>query len=107
MTRPVTVAPSRMASGGSVMPTLTWYVRLAGSAWGETSRTRPVAFTCGSLVSAISTTGSRGPVRISCSGTSKTASRPPCTRDLDNHCPGTDHFARFGADRGDRTGGIG
>ena len=45
--RPVTVAPRRMASGGSMMPTLTWKVRVAASAWGATSRTRPVAFTFG------------------------------------------------------------
>ena len=32
---------------------------------------------------------------------------PALARDLHNHPPGTDHFARFGADRGDRTGGIG
>ena len=59
--RPVTVAPSRMASGGSEMPTLTWNVRVTASACGEISRTRPVAFTCGSLLRAISTSGSRGP----------------------------------------------
>ena len=29
------------------------------------------------------------------------------TRELHNHLPGTDDFARFGADRGDRTRGIG
>ena len=44
-----------------MMPTLTWNVRVAGSACGATSRTRPVAFTRGSLVSAISTTGRAGP----------------------------------------------
>ena len=53
------------------------------------------------------TTGSRGPVRMSCSGTSKTASRPPSRASCHNHLPGTNHFARFGADRGDRTWGIG
>src|SRR4051812_28826687 len=49
--------------------------RVVASAWGATSRTRPVARTVGSLVRAICTGGSRGPVRMSC--TSKTASRPP------------------------------
>ena len=32
---------------------------------------------------------------------------PALTRDLNNHSPGTDHFARFGPDSGDRTGSIG
>ena len=41
--RPVTVAPSRIAAGGSVSPTLTSKVRVTGSACGATSRTRPVA----------------------------------------------------------------
>ena len=54
---PVTVDPSASAWGGSMMPTLTWNVRVAASACGATSRTRPVARTDGSLVSAICTSG--------------------------------------------------
>ena len=49
-TRPVTVAPSRIASGGSVRPTFTSKVLVTGSACGPTSRTRPVAVTEGSSV---------------------------------------------------------
>src|SRR4029453_6706549 len=70
---PVIVEPSSIAGGGAMMPTFTWNVLVAGSACGEPSRTRPVARTDGSLLSAICTTGSRGPVRISCSDTSNTA----------------------------------
>ena len=40
--RPITVAPSRIASGGSVRPTLTSKVRVTGLACGATSRTRPL-----------------------------------------------------------------
>jgi hypothetical protein len=36
--RPVTVAPSSIAAGGSFRPTLTAKVRVTGSAWGATSR---------------------------------------------------------------------
>jgi hypothetical protein len=51
LTLPVTVAPSRIASGGSLSPTLTANVRVTGSACGATSRTRPVAVTLGSSAS--------------------------------------------------------
>ena len=40
--RPVTVAPSSIAGGGSVSPTRTSNVRVTGSACGATSRTRPL-----------------------------------------------------------------
>ena len=50
--RPTTVEPRRMAAGGSVSPTLTSNVRVTGSAWGETSRTRPAAVTVGIVVQA-------------------------------------------------------
>ena len=43
--RPVTVAPSRIAGGGSVNPTLIAKVRVTGSACGAISRTRPVVVT--------------------------------------------------------------
>ena len=43
--RPVTVVPRRIAAGGLVSPTLTLKVPVAGSARGETSRTRPAAVT--------------------------------------------------------------
>ena len=38
---PVTVEPSRSPAGGSISPTRTWNVPVAGSARGDTSRTRP------------------------------------------------------------------
>ena len=105
--RPVTVAPSRMASGGSVMPTLTWKVRVAGSAWGATSRTRPVALTCGSSVRAIShhRVARAGPDELL--GHVEDGVAPALARELHDHLPGTDHLARFGADRGDRARAIG
>ena len=74
--RPTTVEPSRMAAGGSVSPTLTSKVLVTGSAWGETSRTRPVAVTAGSSVRLTVITGSLGADRNSWAGTSNTASRP-------------------------------
>ena len=49
--RPVTVAPSRMAAGGSMRLTRTLNVRVTGSACGSTWRTRPCAVTEGSSVS--------------------------------------------------------
>jgi pimeloyl-ACP methyl ester carboxylesterase len=57
---PVTVEPRRIASGGSLRPTLTWKVRVTGSACGDTSRTRPVAVTVGSEPSVTVTSGSTG-----------------------------------------------
>ena len=48
--RPVTVAPSSIAGEGSVNPTFTTKFRVAGSACGATSRTRPCAVTFGSSV---------------------------------------------------------
>ncbi len=45
--RPVTVLPRRMAGGGSISRTRTAKVPVTGSARGETSRTRPIALTCG------------------------------------------------------------
>src|SRR5262245_6007884 len=74
---PVTVDPRRIASGGSASPTLTWKVRVTGSAWGESSRTRPVARTPGSEVNDTVTSGSTGvAASITRAGTPKTASRP-------------------------------
>ena len=70
-----------------MMPTLTRKVRVAGSAWGATSRTRLVALSFGSSVRAISTTGSRGAVRRIWAGTSKTASRPAWSATSAIVCP--------------------
>ena len=105
--RPVTVAPSRMASGGSMMPTLTWNVRVAESAWGAISRTRPVAFTCGSLLRAISTSGSRGPDSNELLRDVEDGVAAALTCELHNHLPGVDDFARLGADGGDGARGVG
>jgi hypothetical protein len=96
---PVTVEPSSIAGGGSIMPTLTWNVLVAQSACGETSRTRPVARTDGSLVSAICTTGSCGHIEHSVASA--------LTRDVHDHLSGVDHLARLGAGRGHHAGGIG
>ena len=96
--RPVTVAPSRIAAGGSVNPTFTSNVRVTGSACGATSRTRPRAVTAGSSVRLTLTCGSRGAERSTWPGTSNTASRPPfgrATRMIT--LPGLHHFAGLGA----------
>ena len=85
--RPVTVAPSRIAAGGSVRPTLTSKVRVTGSACGATSRTRPAAVTAGSSVRLTVISGSAGAERINCAGTSKTASRPSCRASVTIICP--------------------
>src|SRR3984885_10367410 len=74
--RPVTVAPSRMAGGGSLTATRTLNVRVTGSACGSTCRTRPFAVTLGSSVRAMITSASPGAVRNTWAGTSKTASQP-------------------------------
>src|SRR5262249_9190617 len=75
--RPTTVVPRRMAAGGSFRPTLTSKVRVTGSAWGATSRTRPVTVTAGSSFSDTVTSGFFGADRIAGAGTSKTASLAP------------------------------
>src|SRR5262249_59362070 len=72
VTTPVTVAPSRISSGGSLKPTLTSNVRVTGSAWGATVRIRPRAFTFGSLVKLTRNSGSLGPDRMNWAGTWKT-----------------------------------
>ena len=96
-----------MASGGSEMPTLTWNVRVAASACGEISRTRPVAFTCGSLLRAISTSGSRGPDSNELLRDVEDGVAAALTRELHNRLPGVDDFARLGADSGDGARGVG
>ena len=58
---PVTVEPRRMAAGGLASPTRTWKVRVTGSAWGATSRTRPMVLTLGSLLRATVTSSSAEP----------------------------------------------
>ena len=85
--RPTIVEPKRMAAGGSVRPTLTSKVRVTGSAWGETSRTRPVAVTVGSSVRLTVINGSLGAERNTCAGTSNTASRPSLRATRTIMCP--------------------
>ncbi len=75
--RPTTAEPRRMAGGGSMSPTRTRNVPVTGSARGETSRTRPLAVTFGSLVSATVISGLRGALSFTTDGTSNTASLPP------------------------------
>src|SRR5215510_16225477 len=62
--RPVTVAPSRIAGGGSVKPTLIAKVRVTGSACGAIARTRPAVVTFGSSVRLTVIRGSPGAVRM-------------------------------------------
>ena len=105
--RPVTVAPSRMALGGSLTLTLTLNVRVTGSACGSTWRTRPFAVTAGSSVRATMIVGIRG-------------SRPDHLRrhveygvpslpagHLEDHLSGLHDFPQLGAPGGDRSGDVG
>ena len=80
--RPVTVAPSRMAGGRIVDADAHLEGAGDGSACGSTWRTRPLAVTDGSSVRAIMMSASAGAVRITCAGTSKTASQPGVARHL-------------------------
>ena len=89
------------------MPTLTWKVRVVASAWGATSRTRPVARTVGSLVRAISHQRIARARPHELLGHVEDGVASALTRELHDHLPGMDHFARLGADRGDRARGIG
>ena len=107
MMRPVTVAPSRMASGrigdadldlvrpGSGVGLGRDFPHAAGGLHlrvvGQRDLDQRVARACPDQLF--------GHVEHGVAST--------VTRDLGDHPPGTDHFARFGADRGDRTGGIG
>ena len=79
------------------MATLTWKVRVLESAWGATWRTWPVACTCESSLRASATTGSRGPVRMSCSGMSKTASSFVMPGQLHDRLSGLHDLAGIGA----------
>ena len=97
--RPVTVAPSRIAGGGSVKPTLTSKVRVTGSACGATSRTRPLAVTDGSSVKLTVICGSLGAERISWAGTSNTASRPSWRASRTTICPAWTTSPGRGSDR--------
>ena len=75
--RPETTEPSSIPDGGLSSPTRTVNVPVIGLAWGETSRTTPVALMRGSSVRLISTGVCRDATRSTCGGTSNTASVPP------------------------------
>ena len=86
--RPMTVAPSRIAGGGSVRPTLTSNVRVTGLACGATSRTRPLRRDRRIVGQADGDLRDRSaPTRINCAGTSKTASRPSLRASRTIICP--------------------
>ena len=103
---PETVAPRRMASGQGSSPTLTWKLRVTGSACGATSRTRPVVRTAGSSVSAMLIGASREAWRIRLAGTSNTASAPSSCATRDDHLAGPHDLAGLGALGGDGARGI-
>src|SRR3954447_3663397 len=69
LSRPVTVAPRRSASDGLSSAIRTVWVRVTGSAWGETSRTRPTAVMSGAPARATLITGSFGADRTPASAT--------------------------------------
>ena len=104
---PFTVEPSRIASGGSVRPTLTWKVRVTGSACGATSRTRPIVVTLGIVGQAYRDLriAWRGPQHLGGHVEHRVASTLP--RELHDHLSRLHHLARFRAAGGYRSGGIG
>ena len=104
---PVTAAPSRKASPGLVSPTLTRNVLVTGSAWGETSRTRPLAVAAGSplSVTVIGASGHGAAQHAFGNFENGVASVPP--RQLHDHAARLDDLARFGADGRDDAGRIG
>ena len=102
--RPLTVAPRNMAGGGSIRLTRTRNVRVIGSAWGSTCRTRPIAVTEGSSVRDTVILGSAGAERITWAGTSNTASRPSWRATWKTVWPGLHDLAGFGGSRRDRAG---
>ena len=86
---------------------LTWNVRVTGSACGETVRTRAFAVTEGSSASAMVIVASGGAARRTWAGTSNTASRPSCPRDGEDRLSRLHDLARLGGSRGDRPLDVG
>ena len=87
-------------------PTLTSKVRVTGSACGATSRTRPFAVTDGSSVRMTLISGRRRrPDHLRRHVEHGVA--PVLAGDLEDHLPGLNDFARFGAARGDGAGDVG
>ncbi len=86
--RPTTVAPSRIAAGGSIILTRTRKVRVRGSACGSTSRTRPIAVTLGSSIRATVIFESGGAEGSIWAGMSNTASHPISRATRKIICPG-------------------
>ena len=104
--RPVTVAPSRISGGGWERPTLTSKVRVVGSAWAATSRTRPVALMLGSSVrkTSIIGIGRRGADHLRRHVEHRVT--PALARQPDDHLAGLHDLARLGPDRGHHALGI-
>ena len=88
-------------------PTLTSKVRVTGSAWGETSRTRPLAVTFGSVPSDLRCrTGSLVRRLKQLAGYIESSIPPIFSRHANNHLAGLYHLARLGAGRRYNPGGI-
>ena len=105
--RPVTVAPSRMALGGSLTLTLTLKVRVTGSACGSTWRTRPFAVTAGSSVRATMIVGIRRSRPYHLGRHIEYGVPSLLAGHLEDHLSGLHDFPRFRAPGGDRSGDIG
>ena len=104
--RPVTVAPSRIAGGGSVRPTLTSKVRVTGLACGATSRTRPRAVTDGSSVRLTVISGSLGADADDLRRHVEDRVAPVLARKLDDHLAGLHDLAGARAGRGHDARGV-
>ena len=106
LTLPVTVAPSRIASGGSLSPTLTSNVRVTGSACGATSRTRPVAVTLGSSVSRTVICGIARRRAEQLRRHVEDGIAPALAGEPNDHLPRLHHLARFRASGRHRSGRV-
>ena len=94
------MAPRRSASGGLSSAIRTVWVRVTGSAWGETSRTWPTAVMSGAPARVTSITGSFG--RRPDAGLGDVEHGLPLLRLGDPHhnSAGLDHLSGIGADGG-------
>ena len=104
---PVTVEPSRISAGGRTSPTLTSKVPVTGSAWGATSRTRPIAWTFRLRVRKTSISGSGGARVHDLRRDVEDRVAAVLARHPEDHLARLHDLAGLGAARGDRAGAVG